>query len=107
MDLKAIGKNIKKYRTENGLSQEGLAELVQVSTNYIGMIERCIKTPSLETFLVIADKLSVTADQLLVDSNYSGYKVKDSMLAEKLEKLSPEDRQRIYDVIEAMTKHLN
>ena len=105
MNLKSIGKNIRKYRIEKHLNQDELADLVNVSTNYIGMIERGIKTPSLETFLIIADKLSVTADQLLIDTNYNGYKVKDSMLSEKLEKLPPEDRQRIYDVIEAMTKN--
>ena len=49
--------------------------------------------------------LSVSADQLLADTNYNGYKVKDSLLAEKLEKLSPADRQQIYDVIDAMLKH--
>lgn len=106
MNLRAIGKNIRKYRKARNLSQDSLAELVDVSANYIGMIERGEKKPSLETFLMIADKLCVTADQLLVDTNYNGYKVKDSMLAEKLEKLSPEERQRVYDVIDAMIKNI-
>lgn len=106
MNLRAIGNNIKKYRKAKSLNQNDLAELVNVSTNYVGMIERGEKTPSLETFLRIADKLSVTADQLLADTNYNGYKVKDSMLSEKLDRLSPKDRQRVYDVIDAMIKNV-
>ena len=35
----------------------------------------------------------------------NGYIVKDSILAEKLDKLSRDDRERIYDVIDAMAKH--
>lgn len=105
MDLHTIGKNIQKYRKVQKMRQEDLAEQVDVSTNYIGMIERGEKIPSLETFLLIAKALSVSADQLLADTNYNGYKVKDSLLAEKLEKLSPVDRQQIYDVIDAMLKH--
>ena len=105
MDLHTIGKNIQKYRKVQKMRQEDLAEQVDVSTNYIGMIERGEKIPSLETFLLIAKALSVSADRLLADTNYNGYKVKDSLLAEKLEKLSPADRQQIYDVIDAMLKH--
>lgn len=105
MDLHTIGKNIQKYRKTQKMRQEDLAEQVDVSTNYIGMIERGEKVPSLETFLLIAKTLSVSADQLLADTHYNGYKVKDSLLAEKLEKLSPVDRQQIYDVIDAMLKH--
>lgn len=38
--LKKIGKNIRDVRKSKNLSQEKLAELVGVSRNYIGMIER-------------------------------------------------------------------
>jgi hypothetical protein len=33
------------------------------------------------------------------------YKVKNSRLTEQLEKLSDEDRNRIYEVVETMVKH--
>lgn len=105
MNLHTIGKNIKKYRLAQKLRQEDLAERVNLSPNYIGMLERGEKIPALETFLNIASVLSVSADQLLADTGYNGYKVKDSLLAEKLEKLSPADRQQTYDVIDAMLKH--
>ncbi|MBQ9097477.1 MAG: helix-turn-helix transcriptional regulator [Clostridia bacterium] len=105
MDLSAIGRNIRKYRTQKKLRQEELAEKTSLSTNYVGMVERGEKIPALETFLKFADALEVSADMLLVDVTYHGYTIKDSLLAEKLEKLSPADREKIYDVIDTMIKH--
>ena len=105
MNLTSIGINIRKYRKQRKLSQEQLAEKAGLSTNYIGMLERGEKTPSLETFLKIANILDVSADMLLADVLYCGYKVKDSLLSEKLDKLSIEERNTVYDVIEAMIKH--
>lgn len=45
MDLTTIGKNIKKYRIEKGIKQETLAEMANLTPNYIGMLERADKTP--------------------------------------------------------------
>lgn len=42
---------------------------------------------------------------LLVDVLYTNYAVKDSLLADKLDKLSTDDRSKIYDVIDTMIKH--
>lgn len=42
---------------------------------------------------------------ILSDVVNTGYKVKNSLLSEKLEKLSEEDRMKIYDVIDTMLKH--
>ena len=53
MNLNSIGKNIRKYRTAKGLRQEDIAERAGLSTNYVGMIERGEKIPSLETFINI------------------------------------------------------
>ena len=41
---------------------------------------------------------------VLTDVLETGYTVKNSMLNEKLEKLVPEDRNRIYEVIETLVK---
>mgnify|MGYP003295660798 CR=1 FL=1 len=69
------------------------------------MVERGEKIPSLETFLKIANALEVSADMLLADVIYTNYAVKDSLLADKLDKLSPDERSKIYDVVEVMIKH--
>lgn len=105
MKLDTIGKNIRKFREIKKLRQEDLAEKTDLTTNYIGMIERGEKIPSLETFINILNSLGVSADVVLSDVLDNGYTVKDSLLNEKLEKLVPEDRNRIYEVIDTMMKH--
>lgn len=105
MKLDTIGKNIRKFREIKKLRQEDLAEKTDLTTNYIGMIERGEKIPSLETFINILNSLGISADMVLSDVLDNGYTVKDSLLNEKLEKLVPEDRNRIYEVIDTMMKH--
>lgn len=105
MKLDTIGKNIRKFREIKKLRQEDLAEKTDLTTNYIGMIERGEKIPSLETFINILNSLGVSADMVLSDVLDNGYTVKDSLLNEKLEKLVSEDRNRIYEVIDTMMKH--
>ena len=105
VELESIGKNIRKYRLMKKLRQEDLAEKAGLSINYVGAIERGEKVPSLETLLVIINALGVSADMILADVIETGYVVKDSLLAEKLDKLSADDRAKIYDVIDAMLKH--
>ena len=53
MQLDTIGKNIRKYRLMKKFRQEDLAEKAGLTTNYIGMVERGEKIPSLETFIKI------------------------------------------------------
>lgn len=105
MKLDTIGKNIRKYRLSKKLRQEDLAEKAGLSANYIGMVERGEKIPSLETFITILNALEVSADMVLADVVSTGYAVKNSILNEKLSKLSSEDREKIYEVIETLIKY--
>ncbi len=105
MNLDTIGKNIKKYRLAKKLRQEDLAEKTDLSTNYIGMLERGEKIPSLETLINILNILEISADMVLSDVLNTGYTVKNSILDDKLAKLTDKDRNRIYDVIDVLLKH--
>ena len=101
----SIGKNLRKYRLEKKLRQEDLAERAGLSANYIGMVERGEKIPSLETFITILNELGVSADQILSDALVTGYKVKESLLAEKLSTLSKTERERIFAVIDTLIQY--
>ncbi len=105
MKLDTIGKNIRKYRLIKKLRQEDLAEKTGLSANYVGMVERGEKIPSLETFVNIVNALGISADMVLTDVVETGYTVKNSILNEKLSKLSAEDREKIYEVIDTLIKH--
>ena len=59
MKLDTIGKNIRKFREIKKLRQEDLAEKTDLTTNYIGMIERAEKNITLINIQKIADALEV------------------------------------------------
>ena len=80
MQYNSIGSNIRKFRTEKKLRQEDLAERAGLSANYIGMVERGEKIPSLESFISIVNALGVSADMVLHDVLETGYEVKGSLL---------------------------
>ena len=103
--LESIGGNIRKFRLMKKFRLEDLAEKAGLSTNYVGAIERGEKVPSLEALIDIVNALGISADMVLCDVVHTGYEVRHSLLAERLEKLSQEDRARIYDVIETLIRH--
>ena len=72
----SIGKQIRDYRLKKNLRQEDLAEKVNVSPNYIGMIERDEKIPALDTFVDILNVLDASADIVLSSVLKNGYKTR-------------------------------
>ena len=64
--IKIIGKNIRKYRKAKNFSQEKLSELVDVTTDYISLIELGKRTPSLKRLYKIAEILDIEAYKLLM-----------------------------------------
>ncbi len=54
-----LGKNIKKYRNKKGLTQQKLADIVDIGINFIGKIEVGFSKPSLDTVIKIAKALDV------------------------------------------------
>ena len=105
MDLSSVGSNIRKYRLDKKMMQDTLAEMTDLSANYIGMIERGEKTPSLSTLVSIANALGVTADMLLCDVVDQSYDVKTSVLMDKIASLSRSEQERIFDVIDTLIDH--
>ena len=101
----SLGQHIRTCRQDNRMRQEDLAEKVGVSANYIGMVERGEKMPSLETFVRLANALGVSADWLLADLLEQGYTGKASRLAEQIAALSAHDRDTIYDVVDTLLRH--
>ncbi|NMA95107.1 MAG: helix-turn-helix transcriptional regulator [Clostridiales bacterium] len=102
MDLKTIGKRIQIRREELNMTQEKLAEHVDLSANYMSAIERGVKTPRLETFIRIANALNISADLLLMDVLKAGNEIQSSVLSEKIHGLHSSEQQRIYRVVETM-----
>ncbi|HOD93266.1 MAG TPA: helix-turn-helix transcriptional regulator [Clostridia bacterium] len=63
-----FGNRVREKRVMVDMSQETLAEKCDVSTSYIGLVERGERKPSLEIVLKIANALNVTPNSLTLDS---------------------------------------
>lgn len=88
------------------MRQEDLAEKTGLSTNFIGMLERGEKMPSLETFIEIVNALDVSADVILCDVINKSTAMECSPFAEKIEAMSKENRKVFYNVLSALLDSL-
>ena len=68
IDYIKLGNRIRFYRTQAAISQERLAELIDMSFQQVNNIETGRSGTSLETILSVANALNVTPDLLLADS---------------------------------------
>ena len=62
---KVVGRNLRAYRLERGLSQEAFAEVVGVHRTYMGGLERGERNLTLRSVEKIAEVLGVEAWELL------------------------------------------
>ena len=60
-----FGEKLRKERLKRRLSQEKLAELANVNRNYIGMLERAERDPSLSYIAKIAKALKLKVKALV------------------------------------------
>ena len=78
-----------------------LAEKADLSVNYVGDLERGVKTPSLDTFIRIVEALDVPADVLIRDSAAPASYVADDELNRKLSRLTPGQKKAATDILNA------
>ena len=90
-----------------GLSQEEMAERAELSNNFISMLERGEKKPSIESLIKNTNILEIPSDFLLADVLNTGYRVKSSILTEKIERLSQNSKKIVFDVLETLIKICN
>ena len=100
-----IGKRIKEQRKKNKLTQEQLSEKLGISKNHLSAIERGVYRVQIETLVMIINSLDCTADDLFCDVIDKGYIIKSSRLSEKIEKLSPEEQNRILAVVDTLVEN--
>ena len=68
MNQLALGNRIRKERKKLNLTQEQLAEKMDVSATYIGFVERGERTITLGKLTCLANVLGVSVDYLLADT---------------------------------------
>ena len=77
--MKSIGETIATLRKEKGMTQNQLAEKMNVTDKAVSKWERDLSCPDINTISKLADVLGVSVEELLKakKSEYTGSKIKD------------------------------
>lgn len=101
---KHLGKNIRKFRTMQFLSQENLAMDAGIHPAYLGRLERGEKCPNIDTLLKICNALDISAAKIL------DFEEEESMessatrqrLNEAMNKLPPSKQKQLTEIVEGI-----
>jgi transcriptional regulator with XRE-family HTH domain len=66
---KQFAANLRHHRNRAGLSQEALADICDLHRTEISLLERCKRSPRLETIVILARGLELSPGELLKGIN--------------------------------------
>ena len=105
MDYMKLGEKIKKERLRNRLTQEMLAEMADITSSYVGQIERGERKVTLSKLVRIANVLNVSIDYLLSDT----MEMKDDNLQVEIKNamnnMKEKDKLMIIDIIKIINDY--
>ena len=97
---KLLGKRIKEIRKARGLTQEKLAELIDIETCSLSAIEIGRHFPSMPTIVKISEQLGVELKSLFIFGHIKTKKEKIELIKNRLDDLSDTKIDFIYKFIE-------
>lgn len=100
-----LGRRIREERQKLNLTQEKLSEAVNVSTTYIGQIERGERCPTLETLLRISNSLGVSIDYLLHESINPSSTTLSNLWVQMTHELSDSEKEMIIELVKVIKNH--
>ena len=106
LDYALLGKRIKEERKRLNMTQEQLAEYIEISPAFVGHIERNERSLSLPTLIRIANRLGVTLDYLFADVITPKYDVYVEEFRQLTDQKSPKALQAILDIVRTLARHL-
>jgi transcriptional regulator with XRE-family HTH domain len=106
VDYKDIGGRIRAARKKQSLSQEKLAEMVDVGVTHISHIETGNTKPSIKTLVAIINALDVSADELFRNHLRKAKHVLEGELAEIIHNCTDDEARIITDTAKALKDSL-
>ena len=98
MEQHTLGQRIRRERQNLHLTQEQLAEKLNVSSTYIGFVERGERNLTLNKLSLLADILGVSIDYLLSDDTGSSPSSNEKQMLSLFASASTEDQELILDL---------
>ena len=106
VDYVLLGERIKFWRQQRNLTQEILAEKVELTPGFISLIETGKKRASLETLIRVCKELEITLNDLLVGNQITEPSDYSIEFAELISNLNESERNMIFEIIKAICKAL-
>ena len=101
---KLLGKRILGLRQEAGLTQEALAEKLDLHGSYVGLLERGVKSPSLDTLSRVAAFFDLQLDELVSTDPDKSEDLEFKRIARALRRVPKKDLKRIYSVLKLLSE---
>jgi len=102
-----IGKRVRQYRLNKGLTQEKLAELSGLDQSYIGQMERGEKNITLSTLMKITNAMTISVSEFTAEIEGTVEEEKRSTLSEIYQLLLCSDeevRQAALEIYKVLTR---
>lgn len=104
---KIIGKRIRNYRTEKGLSQEKLAAMSGCHPTYIGQVERGEKNATLESIDKIASAMNVPLSKLFEKIGEDSFDSIPLKCYELVASKGKAEQEHLYNILVEMDQYKN
>lgn len=105
-DIEVLGSKIKAIRQKRGFTQAQLSEMVKCSNTYICYVEKGSKCMSLDMFVLVANALNVSADELLQDCLENTIAVSNHEFAALIADCTTYEKRILLDLIVSAKKTL-
>lgn len=98
IDFGIIGERIKQKRKEKGITQEQLAETMDVSIAYLSRVERGETNVNLKRIVQISEILEINVSELITGTNPKTEIYLDKEMKNVLASCPPEKQKLIYNI---------
>ena len=105
IDYKIIGSRIKKERKQSKLSQEELAERLNISSSYQSRMERGVTKISLDTLGKIAEALDIPLSLLVSGVADSSCHFLDDELSSVIDDFNPPEKRLLLDIAKSIKQN--
>lgn len=106
IDYKLIGERIKRARKSRGITQEKLAEQLNVSIGYVSQVERGITKISLDLLGAISSILDCDVGSLVSESATRSNEYMESEIMNEIKKLDYRKKKFILEMIKITNENL-
>lgn len=105
IDYKLIGTRIKAARKKKDMTQEMLAERLEVSVGYVSQVERGITKISLDLLAHVSDILECDVAELVQASSVASENYLSREVAQNYSKLNSKERGLVDGIIKLIIEH--